>query len=323
MAEKLLVFGPAGNVGRQILPHVVGNPKFSVCLAYHKNKPPQCDDPGVESVQVSLEDLDSVKRALSWAPDRIVFMVNLEPGTLPMAENFVVACKAVSPNVKQIVYVSESDVDEYYPTHTAFFEEQVDTVRHVLESGLPVTRMEPAVFMQNLASWMGMTAELAKGTGVVSMGIEPTTPLWWIDTRDIGEAVARVLERDAGREVGKHYRMVGDYRSIEEITEMLTGVLRGCESEPKVPYPQRLVYEQATREELRRSLVGVGIGVDLAKDLALIVSTMHDGHFHIFDMESSEDMEELLGRPTIRLQQYLTDNQSLWESAWASGKGGA
>eukprot|EP00803_Ostreobium_quekettii_P005093 evm.model.scf_197EXC.7 EVM.evm.TU.scf_197EXC.7 scf_197EXC:55906-56658(-) len=250
-------------------------------------------------------------------------MVNTEPRTLPMGENFVAACKAVSPNVKQIVYVSECDCDEYYITQTAFYKDQLDTVRHVLESGLPVTRIEPTSFMQNIGGWLGMTAELAKGTGVVSIGIEPTTPMWWVDTRDIGEAVARVLERDAGEEAGKHYRLVGDYLSMGEIADMLCGVLKECESEPRVPYPQRLVYEQATRDELKRVLENAGMEEDVAKDLGLIISTMHEGHFPIFDTKSSEEMEGLLGRPSIRLQQYLRDNKSLWEKAWASGKDGA
>ncbi|CAD7699701.1 unnamed protein product [Ostreobium quekettii] len=320
MAEKLLVFGPAGNVGRQILPHVVGNPKLDACLAYHKNRPPQCDEPGVESVQVSLLDLDSVKKALSWQPDRIVFMVNSEAATLPMGENFVAACKAMSPNVKQIVYVSECDYDKYYRTDIAFYKDQIATVQHVLESGLPVTRIEPSCFMQNIGSWMGMKTELAKGTGVVSIGIEPTTPLAWVDTRDIADVVARVLEKDVGQEVGKHYRLVGDCRSMGEMTAMLSGVLKECESEPKVPYPQRLVYKQTSREALTRAMEDAGMGADVASDLAKMMSTFHEGHLAMLEMTSSEEMEGLLGRPAIRLEQYLRDNKSLWESAWASGK---
>ncbi|CAD7699698.1 unnamed protein product [Ostreobium quekettii] len=320
MAEKLLVFGPAGNVGRQILPHVICNPKFSVCLAYHRNKPAQCDDPGVESVQVSLEDLGSVKKALSWLPDRIVFMVNLAPGTLPMAQNFVAACRAVSPSVKQIVYVSECDCDEYLRTETAFYKDQWDTVQCVLESGLPVTRIEPACFMQNIDSFFGVPNELAKGTGTLTIGMETTTPLAWIDTRDIGEAVARVLERDAGQEVGKRYRLVGDYRSMGEMAEMLCGVLNECESKPKVPYPKRLVYEQNTMEELQRGMEEAGLEPDVAKDMAIVSATMHEGHFPIFAVDNSEELEGLLRRPATRLQQYLKDNKGLWERSWASGK---
>ena len=277
------------------------------------SRPPNCS-------QVNLLNLDSVKKALSWLPDRIVFMVNTEPGTLPMGQNFVAACKAVSPNVKQIVYVSEGDCDEYCLTNTAFYKDQMATVRHVLESGLPVTRLEPVSFMQNIDGLLGMRTELAKGTGVVSIGIEPTTPLGWIDTRDIGEAVARVLERDAGQEAGKHYRLVGDYLSMTEITDMLCGVLNECESEPKVPYPQRLVCEQTPREEVQRVLEGAGMEANVAKDIALIVATLHEGHFPILEVKTSEELEGLLGRPAISLQQYLRDNKSLWESAWANGK---
>lgn len=234
-----------------------------------------------------------------------------------MAENFVTACKDVAPDVKQIVYVSEDDADEYMREHSEFYKEGAQTIKLVLDSGLPVTRLEPTCFMQNLEIMLGIPEALAQGTETLGTAIEATNHFSLVDTRDIGEAVAKMLERESAQEVGKHYRLVGDFCNMEKAVSLLLKVLKEGTSQPAVPYPEQFYYKEKSKEELSGVLQGIGWPADLASEVAFIFSGYHEKHLAIVGLSSSADLKDLLGHEPISLEQYLTDTRAVWEGAWA------
>lgn len=114
---------------------------------HHRTVPAQCGQPRIECVKASLDSVDETRAAIDGA-DRIVFMVPGQPKVLHMAQNFIAAVRAQVPDVKQIIFVSECDAPSAMLQATAFYRESQAAVDLVMASGLPITRLEPAIFMQ-------------------------------------------------------------------------------------------------------------------------------------------------------------------------------
>ena len=128
--EKVLLFGPCGNVGRDLLPLLEQMSDLEICLAYHHTKP-SVEKERISLVQVDLRQPETLTNALAVSsPTKIVFMLPTVSNTHPLVVNFVNALKSVSlPQLNHVIYISEGDIDDFLQTQLNCYDNVMDSFK--------------------------------------------------------------------------------------------------------------------------------------------------------------------------------------------------
>lgn len=263
----ILVTGATGNVGREVARQLGGRETVRV-MARDPGRV-TVTGPGVEVVQGSYDDRDSLRGALRGV--RSAFLVTNDPSRNHDAA-FVEESQVAG--VRRVVKLSAAAVADPSATDLITTWQRANE-RLVRESGLEWTVLRPRSFMSNALSW---------GAGIRSSGevraLYGQSLNACVDTRDIAEVAALALTDDGHH--GRTYPLTGpEALSAQEQTARLARVLgrplRFVELEP----------EQA-REHLLSHYPG-----PIADALLESARRQRDGGKAVVE----RTQEELLGRP--------------------------
>ncbi|TIN22039.1 MAG: NmrA/HSCARG family protein [Mesorhizobium sp.] len=179
----ILVTGATGNVGRQVVEHLV---KRGADVRALVRDPSKASFPaGISVVQGDFLDVDSLRKAMSGVST--LFLLNaVVPDEFTQA--LVALNVARSAGIERIVYLSVIHADVY--VNVPHFAGKFGVERMIEQMGFKATILRPAYFIQNDL----MIEAVITGYGTYTMPIG-AKGLAMIDVRDIAEIAALELLR--------------------------------------------------------------------------------------------------------------------------------
>ncbi|WP_027035125.1 NmrA/HSCARG family protein [Mesorhizobium ciceri] len=179
----ILVTGATGNVGRQVVEHLV---KRGADVRALVRDPSKASFPaGVSVAKGDFLDVDSLRKAMSGVST--LFLLNAV-----VADEFTQALVALnvarSAGIERIVYLSVIHADVY--VNVPHFAGKFGVERMIEQMGFQATILRPAYFIQNDL----MIEDVITGYGTYTMPIG-AKGLAMIDVRDIAEIAALELLR--------------------------------------------------------------------------------------------------------------------------------
>ncbi|NZD60122.1 NmrA/HSCARG family protein [Rhizobium sp. WYCCWR 11290] len=179
----ILVTGATGNVGRQVVEHLV---KRGADVRALVRDPSKAEFPaGVSVAQGDFLDVDSLRSAMSGVST--LFLLNaVVPDEFTQA--LIALNIARSAGIERIVYLSVIHADVY--VNVPHFAGKFGVERMIEEMGFKATILRPAYFIQNDLT----VKDVITGYGAYPMPVGPKG-LAMIDVRDIAEIAALELLR--------------------------------------------------------------------------------------------------------------------------------
>ncbi|MER9602641.1 NmrA/HSCARG family protein [Mesorhizobium sp. M0243] len=179
----ILVAGATGNVGRQVVEHLV---KRGADVRALVRDPSKASFPaGVSVAHGDFLDVDSLRKAMSGVST--LFLLNaVVPDEFTQA--LVALNVARSAGIERIVYLSVIHADVY--VNVPHFAGKFGVERMIEQMGFQATILRPAYFIQNDL----MIEDVITGYGTYTMPIG-TKGLAMVDVRDIAEIAALELLR--------------------------------------------------------------------------------------------------------------------------------
>ncbi|MDV4178768.1 NmrA/HSCARG family protein [Rhizobium brockwellii] len=179
----ILVTGATGNVGRQVVEHLV---KRGADVRALVRDPSKAEFPaGVSVVQGDFLDVDSLRNAMSGVST--LFLLNaVVPDEFTQA--LIALNVARSAGIERIVYLSVIHADLY--VNVPHFAGKFGVERMIEQMGFKATILRPAYFIQNDLT----VKDVITGYGAYSMPVG-AKGLAMIDVRDIAEIAALELLR--------------------------------------------------------------------------------------------------------------------------------
>ncbi|MBW8789256.1 MAG: NmrA/HSCARG family protein [Rhizobium leguminosarum] len=179
----ILVTGATGNVGRQVVEHLV---KRGANVRALVRDPSKADFPaGVSVVQGEFLDVDSLRNAMSGV-STLFLLSAVVPDEFTQA--LIALNVARSAGIERIVYLSVIHADLY--VNVPHFAGKFGVERMIEQMGLKATILRPAYFIQNDLT----VKDVITGYGAYPMPIG-AKGLAMIDVRDIAEIAALELLR--------------------------------------------------------------------------------------------------------------------------------
>ncbi|MBY5816742.1 NmrA/HSCARG family protein [Rhizobium leguminosarum] len=179
----ILVTGATGNVGRQIVEHLV---KRGADVRALVRDPSKTEFPaGVSVVQGDFLDVDSLRNAMSGV-STLFLLSAVVPDEFTQA--LIALNVARSAGIERIVYLSVIHADLY--VNVPHFAGKFGVERMIEQMGFKATILRPAYFIQNDL----MVKDVITGYGAYPMPIG-AKGLAMIDVRDIAEIAALELLR--------------------------------------------------------------------------------------------------------------------------------
>jgi len=179
----ILVTGATGNIGKQVVEHLVKGGADVRALARDPSKTTFPD--GVSVVTGDFLDVDSLRNAMSGVST--LFLLNaVVPDEFTQA--LIALNVARSAGIERIVYLSVIHADVY--VNVPHFAGKFSVERMIERMDFKATILRPAYFMQNDL----MVKDVITGYGAYTMPIG-SKGLAMIDARDIAEIAARELLR--------------------------------------------------------------------------------------------------------------------------------
>ncbi|MBY3239275.1 NmrA/HSCARG family protein [Rhizobium laguerreae] len=179
----ILVTGATGNVGRQIVEHLV---KRDADVRALVRDPSKADFPaGVSVVQGDFLDVDSLRNAMSGV-STLFLLSAVVPDEFTQA--LIALNVARSAGIERIVYLSVIHADVY--VNVPHFAGKFGVERMIEQMGFKATILRPAYFIQNDL----MVKDVITGYGAYPMPVG-AKGLAMIDVRDIAEIAALELLR--------------------------------------------------------------------------------------------------------------------------------
>ena len=285
MPNKILVTGAGGNVGREVIKELSDRGRPFVAAV--RNETDGRREWGRPTATVRFDFADPATYAAAFDGIGQLFLVRPPAISDVQRYLFPVIDFARSAGVEQIVFLSLLGVNRRVPHY------QVE--KKIEASGIPYTFLRPSYFMQNLntAYREGIRDQgeifLPAGRGKMS----------FIDVRDIGAVAARVLTEPG--HLGQRYTLTGSQAlDYFQVARILTRVL-GREIRYANPTPRQ--YEARMRQQqMPEALIQVMLG---------LYFTIRWG----FGAKRTRDVQRLLGRPPLTLDQFVEDYSSQWQPA--------
>ena len=219
----ILVTGAAGKTGRAVVRALVARGAAVRALVYRPAQVGPLKDLGAREVIVSdMRVLSELGQAFPGI--RAVYHIcpNMSPEELPIGRLVVGAARAAG--VAHFVYHSVLHPQtEAMPHHW----QKLRVEEHLFESGLPVTILQPAAYMQNvLAGWDSIVER-----GIYRVPYPVDTRLGMVDLEDVAAAAAVVLTKPGHR--GAIYELAGpEILTQVEVAAVLSRTLgRGVHAE--------------------------------------------------------------------------------------------
>lgn len=278
---KILVTGATGNVGSEVVRLLPGN--YDVCAAVRNpDKAKQILGNNIHYVFFDFTNPNTWENAFLGVNK--LFLVR--PPDLANIGKIAPALKAAKlSGVEQIVFLSIQGAERNRIVPHSKIE------RCINELGIPATFLRAGFFMQNLNT---VHREDIKTRGELFMpaGNGRTS---FIDVRDIAAVAVRALTEDGHKE--KAYTLTGgEALTYYEVADIFTSIL-GKPIRYANPSLLNFIWQMRVRVPLPFILI-----------MAAIYTTVRLG----YSAQMTSDVEQLLGRPPLTMQQYVKDYQQFW-----------
>jgi uncharacterized protein YbjT (DUF2867 family) len=278
----ILLTGATGKTGGEVARQLAAAGVPFRALIRNPDKAEALKALGAELVVGDLADQAFLPRALSGIEKAFLVMPNDEQ-QLILENQFTDA--AAAAGVQHLVYLSS--LESVPESKNPITQNHVAAQNHIRESGMTWTIVRPTFFNQNFETYAPRIREAKQIVMPVGNGTISST-----DLRDVGEIIREVLTKP-GHE-NKSYDLTGpELLTFTEIAEKFSKIL-GTHVE----------FIDQPLEEFGELLRTIGLSewrVDaVCKELEAIGAGVVD--------HTTDTIEELLGRPPISLEQYITDH---------------
>ena len=284
MANRILVTGASGNIGRELVKQLQAR---GADFAVMTSKPGSTPS-GVPSVQGDFTRPDTLPAAFA-SVDTLFLLFPLTPGMDAMARNAVAAAKAAG--VRHIVRSSGAGADSASAASIARAQGEIDDI--VARSGIPFTLLRPTVFMQNTVNLYADTIKAAgaiyapRGNGAVAV----------VDVRDIAEAAAAILTHPAAH-AGAVYTLTGSEALTDAQIAATIGRAVGCD----------IKYVDVPEQTAVDAMTGMGYPPPVIDWLMSLNYVIKRG----WAAGVSSDVQTLTGHPPRRFEDFAREHAVAW-----------
>ncbi len=285
----ILVTGASGTVGREVLAEVrkTGKP---VLAMYRSADDTRNAPPGVNIVVADFADQTALQKALRGV-DALFLVCSPVPELVELESNVLDACKAVG--VRHVVLNSALGAGDYPKSFPSWHRKVEDKLK---ACGLGYTILRPNTFMQNIVAYNAPSIR-AQGAFYSAMGDRKIS---FIDVRDIGAGAAKILAEPAAHS-GKIYEWNGpqalNYTEVAAMLSKITG--------------RAVQFVNIPEDAQRKSMLDLGMPswqVEALLDLQRYYTVEKKG------AEITPTLEQVLGHPAIRMEQYLSESKEAFRS---------
>ncbi|PIG92956.1 SDR family oxidoreductase [Gloeocapsopsis sp. IPPAS B-1203] len=209
----ILVTGATGNIGGEVIHHLLNKNATIRGLVRDRKKATKLQSQGVELAQGDFSQPDSLDAALQGIETAFLVMPN-DPRQVELECNFIDSAKRAG--VRHIVKLSVLRSGEL-PSTFQQWHRQIE--EHLEKSGMSWTHLRPNMLMQNMR-WFTSTIS-QQGAFYHSVG---DTKISHVDARDVA-AVAAVCLSESGHE-NQAYDLTGSEAvSFAQVADYLTAAL--------------------------------------------------------------------------------------------------
>ena len=285
----ILITGASGTVGRPVLEEVIklGRPARAM---YRSAEDARRAPSGVATVIADFADKASLTDALKGV-DAIYLVCSPIPQLVELESNVIDTCK--QSGVGHVVLNSALGAGDYPKSFPSWHRKVEDKLK---ATGLGYTILRPNTFMQNIVAYNASSIR-AQGAFYSAMG---DAKISFIDVRDIAAATAKILSAPAAHSE-KIYEWNGpqalNYTQVAALISKVAG--------------RPVQFVNIPEEAQRKAMVDLGMPdwqVNALLDLQRYYTVEKKG------AEITPVLEQILGRPAIRMDQYLTENKDAFRS---------
>jgi uncharacterized protein YbjT (DUF2867 family) len=285
----ILVTGASGTVGRPVLEEVskLGKPVKGM---YRSAEDARSAPAAVATVIADFADKASLAKALQGI-DAIYLVCSPIPQLVELESNAIDACQQAG--VGFVVLNSALGAGDYPKSFPSWHRKVEDKLRG---SGLGYTILRPNTFMQNIVTYNAPSIR-AQGAFYSAMG---DARISFIDVRDIAAATAKILSAPAAH-AGKIYEWNGPqafhYTEVAALISKVAG--------------RPVQFVNIPEDAQRKAMLDLGMPdwqVNALLDLQRYYTVEKKG------AELTPVLEQILGRPALRMEQYLNDNKDAFRS---------
>jgi len=286
MSERVTVIGALGNVGAPLVDRLLLR-KVTVRAAHYDLK--RVKERFGDQVEAALFDFDDALTisATLKGTDRLFL---IRPPQITNVEKYLypVIDTAKEFGVKQIVFLSLIGIENNKQVPHYKVEQ------YIKASGIPYTMIQPGFFMQNLST-THLVEIRDRDEIFVPVGLGKTA---FIDIRDIAEVIAQVLA-EPGHE-NKSYELTGNEAvDYDEVAEIFSKVLN-----------REIVYTKPSAVKFLWKSWRSGTKLPFA----LVMTWLYNQTKNGMGEKVTPTVEDLLQRPPLSMQQFVTDHAHLWQS---------
>jgi uncharacterized protein YbjT (DUF2867 family) len=283
----ILVTGASGTVGREVLLAVEKTGQSAKAM-YRSAEDARNAPQGVPTIIADFADAASLQNALRGV-DTVYLVCSPIPELVQLESNMVDAC--VQAGVNHVVLNSALGAGDYDKSFPGWHRQVEDKLR---ATRLAWTILRPNSFHQNTVVYFAPSIR-AQGAFYRSLG---NAKLSYLDARDVGVAAAEALA--GGNHIGKVYELNGpEALTSSEVAEKIA------------KHSGRPVkYVDIPMEAQRKAMLDQGLPE------WLIAAELDLQQYYVNGRGGDLDdvLEALLGRPAIRLDEYLSENKDAFRS---------
>jgi uncharacterized protein YbjT (DUF2867 family) len=288
MAQRILITGATGNVGRELARALADTDAAVVGGTTTLAKAAGLEAQGVEPAVIDFSDRASLVTAMRDV-DSVFLLMPLAERMGEWAANALAVARA--SGVQHIVRASAMGADVNVAFRLGRAHGMVDQL--VIESAIPYTILRPNPFMQNYLGHYGAgirergAIELPQGDGRVS----------FVDLRDVSRSAARVLT-SPGPHWNRAYDLTGpEALSNDDVARVISEVTG-----------RAVRYGPLPDEDVRRDMLGAGAGEWNTEAVMSLHTHVRQGGAE----RVTRDVEEITGRRPTSFAEFAREHAGSW-----------
>jgi uncharacterized protein YbjT (DUF2867 family) len=287
MSNTILITGPTGNVGSQMVKQL-----DEAGVGFRVGARRVDDKRAAGGTRAEVVEFDFNKQdTFSAAFEGIEKIFLLTPLVLNMVElTASVVGEARKAGVRHIVKLSGMGADAEPGIELGRLHREAEKI--IESSGIAFTHLRPNSFFQN---YLGLPTIKTQGTFYLPLGDAKVS---LVDTRDIASVAVQALTK-SGHE-NKAYNITGpEAISSRQAAEILTDVTG-----------RRINYVSVSDEDARKGMLGAGMSEWLANLIIGLYDVQRAGQM----AEVSPAVEDVTGRKAISFAQFAKDYQEAFKA---------